>query len=1102
MTPSGNSGQTPFVFTFLVLFSGIVAVQQLSPLKASRPNIAGKTDQFSEFEKVNSRLWEDPFAAVNRHLSLEPNKPIRNKDREKDKDALISQLSWELYFNYRELKDKDNEEEKKILYLGVLFPGNNYFEDSETRRRRRYTILSGLGSNGYTPSKPDNIGYFFPKNPNSNFSEHYIAFEWLENGDNKILVLWLNETWLNSVSLNEKVNQLDGRIEKAKPLNRLNNLFHGLIALDKEDNNGKIPLSDGISTPDKEVGGGILIKITPANSQFKIIGPVGSGTLKNIIDEIEVSKEDELKAYFLNGLEILSPNATAEEEVLLADNSKKLCKVDKIQEKCKTVTDFFKAHLKKVSFIRVTPTDKQLAGKIWEELSLRCVEGDSNCNKERYNVAYISEWDTFYGRNLPITFNKIFNKDKDKHNPNESGETYFFKYMRGLDGQISAISDPKVSKSKSLSDKHNVVEFGQIEKAEGNNQFDYLRRIGEKLKKIDNDLFQQKREHLNAIGVLGSDIYDKLLVFQALKNDFPRTIFFTTDMDSRFLHKEQFNWTRNLIVGSGFGLQLNSKLQRSIPPFRDSYQTANFLAAQVAVHNFEETGKDTQITQGKMNSWLGPSVFEIGRTKAFNLGFPALLDKTEQVKLINMEISASTVHPIKNPVFHEKNAYLWGIQVGIGVLIFLFLYLVFPRFRNLFNTKRRVLFVITFFSLFAILIYSVLRDINSARGEPFGGFQGVSLWPTESIRFLAAFLSVVLIVRAWSHINANTQQLEQYFIPGSTTLPRKLSWKNKFFKCLWDTLNSKRTIRLLSRTFQIYEWKFLPKKFYTKGSELLEINPRIFWKKFQLLGSNCFRFRRAFFLVIIFFIFGRLLTLQWIPFTPYRGAFSLTFDKILLFGFVIPLFLFLVFFVVDATALCTRFLEELRSKPTKWKKESLNKLLCRNNISDDEVYYFNDWADIKIIAKQSEVIEKVIFYPFYVEFLLIISRSTLFDRWTTPLSLLIIFFVCLALPIILALKLQRAADKNRWKAHEEISRKLLEVKSKNSLNLNSDEKQNEKRLDLNTIEKQLEILKSEIETIKEGAFRPFTQQPVIRGLLVPFSGYGGIVLYEYLVMTI
>jgi hypothetical protein len=72
-------------------------------------------------------------------------------------------------------------------------------------------------------------------------------------------------------------------------------------------------------------------------------------------------------------------------------------------------------------------------------------------------------------------------------------------------------------------------------------------------------------------------------VLQALRPLLPDAWFFTTYLDAVFVQPSAQSATRNLLVASGFGLQLRPDIQGAIPPFRSNYQTAEFLAARVAI---------------------------------------------------------------------------------------------------------------------------------------------------------------------------------------------------------------------------------------------------------------------------------------------------------------------------------------------------------------------------------------------------------------------------------------------------------------------------------------------------------------------------------------
>ena len=165
-----------------------------------------------------------------------------------------------------------------------------------------------------------------------------------------------------------------------------------------------------------------------------------------------------------------------------------------------------------------------------------------------------------------------------------------FVYLRGLDGQTVEKDSGAVRSSGSEDSKRaNPASLEELRKwspdankAEGPAQFDYLSRLGDRLANLEKRL-SKKNRHIKAIGVVGTDVYDTLLILQALRHQFPNALFFTTDLDARFWHPRERDWSRNLLVTSGYGLMLHPDLQTRVPPFRDSMQTAQFAAALAAL---------------------------------------------------------------------------------------------------------------------------------------------------------------------------------------------------------------------------------------------------------------------------------------------------------------------------------------------------------------------------------------------------------------------------------------------------------------------------------------------------------------------------------------
>jgi len=108
---------------------------------------------------------------------------------------------------------------------------------------------------------------------------------------------------------------------------------------------------------------------------------------------------------------------------------------------------------------------------------------------------------------------------------------------------------------------------------------------------------------------VGSDVYDTLLILQALRPRLPDVVFFTTDLDARYSDPRELEWSRNLVIFSGYGLSLRDELQNGVAPFRDSTQGAQFLATLNALNDTNVSGADK----------IQPRRFEIGRRGPVNL---------------------------------------------------------------------------------------------------------------------------------------------------------------------------------------------------------------------------------------------------------------------------------------------------------------------------------------------------------------------------------------------------------------------------------------------------------------------------------------------------
>ena len=261
---------------------------------------------------------------------------------------------------------------------------------------------------------------------------------------------------------------------------------------------------------------------------------------------------------------------------------------------------------------RTIASDDALAKMLVAELGRRQVAGNAG-------IALVGQWDTAYSRRLAKLVEGAWYHAQRSSAP--SRQTDPDRRALGTHGSFVQLH-ARAWTARSPAPSPGTRERGcQVHRApSGEDQIDYLRRMRDALLAEDARRRQgcgwddRVSQHcgIRAIGVLGNDYFDKLLVLQALKPVFPNAVFFTTDLYADMLHPQDNAFTRNLIVASGFGLTLAQDWQREVPPLRDSYQTALLLTVRLAVQ--EALGIERRIQTPPP-----PRLFEIGRTQAVEL---------------------------------------------------------------------------------------------------------------------------------------------------------------------------------------------------------------------------------------------------------------------------------------------------------------------------------------------------------------------------------------------------------------------------------------------------------------------------------------------------
>lgn len=615
------------LITLIMVGGGLLIAFQ--PLTSSRPgggNTRLAVDTFDD-QAVDARLWQDPWGVAVADLE-KPQKDGTAHSITRFQDRLMEECFPKVPTRTPEENARSAKKEKelqilarRLQVLAVMIPGGPYVEDVERRLRSRRAVIEGLETTGYGPEKDHQIAYFcipwpnidpniaacvstlqknrgedetrwFPRTPEirSTRSTAIVAgdlivpYEWYEltrrddsEKPERLLVLWL----------------IDDAFRDA-PLARLADLISWF----------RFTICDQ----------------DPFLPVFKVLGPDNSGTLRKMVIEANVAPWNEDTRQCLAATHIYSSQASVAETQLfdgLSEVGKPRTSKDLIEQEVNE-QDVNEQDVKSLhprsdfSFERTNPSDEQIVATLWQEVERR---GLKIKDKLPDHIAIISERDTYYARALCSTFEQGAPRIDKKTPRKDIVKSYF--YLRGIDGKIpSNEKDEKEKKdSEEAADKNAKSNSRPTERTEGLSQADDIRRLAEQLK---------PDKKLKAVGLLGSDVYDKLELLKALRPILPDAVFFTNNVDARFTHPDEMNETHNLVIVSAYDLSLCKN--QPAPPFRDSYQTALFAATREAIGQIHDATPKF------------PFIFEIGRNGYTNLTESAPKNLKERAKQVGAAV--------------------------------------------------------------------------------------------------------------------------------------------------------------------------------------------------------------------------------------------------------------------------------------------------------------------------------------------------------------------------------------------------------------------------------------------------------------------------------
>ncbi len=933
----------------------------------------------SSDQDVEAREWDDPFTAVAVARSADARAQSAKSDQ-------TSPSAAEPIHNLNRLReDVGTHPHDPLLVLGVIVPGAPYADDMENRRRTRYAVLAGLSSSGYAPDDNEHVGYTNLALPPDTDGREIAAFEWFHREQPAgpgaqhaaVLVLWLDQD-----------NFREG------PLHRFSRIVDFIA-----------PVDAGFSSV--------------ANV---ILGPADSDGLSAMSNELEQGGCETLSKSG-RPIPIYSPRATAVDWWIVSSAVKKRY----FDTESDSRADHFNDRCEHVHLYRTVATDLAVLKSLYGELQYRGIRSVSE-------IALITERDTLYARLISRYFNgcdgtAASGPEFTVTGESDSSRPLCFTYLRGLDGLAPPAPDSTGS-STSPSDKTagSASTAASVpaapDTATGRGQLDYLRRLTLELASRRDDpscrwiskalyLGDQAgsasrcARRIKAIGVVGSDVYDKLLVLQALRSAFPRYIFFTTDLDARLTDVQNLPWTRELVVGSSLGLSLRPEVQGSIPPFRDTYQTATYYSTRRAVQELPGKHDDSE-RMIDLTYTHRPHVFEIGRSQAFDL----TVDRDARLacdKLDCRSIAESRSPPLWSTSSAGSSLLVGGLAILMGIIILAaamgdrwVLRLAAPLYSSGYAAQDRRRLVTAALTLSAIALASMwgwaslVHTLNNGdKRVPAPIFSGTSHWAASMFEALSILAVITLVIRGQRKLHDNAEEMfNEFQFPnsGETLINSYVAW-----------LRSPTTAR--RRRWKERLWLPLRR---LSGNKQDPLPTNEFFALENLVGQYLYRGRwqarllRVGFITLIASLL--LLVLEYILMVfefnmgvSFVRGFALIDTHYVERGIEDGISLlnlltvqFLIFWVADAMLLTRSFALALKEDKPNWPDTVIGNQMRSLGLSRT---WTESWLDLRLIAWRTGRVASLIWYPSLIIAAMAIAALTVefgeFGFASNPIALII-----------------------------------------------------------------------------------------------------------------
>lgn len=1127
---TGSGWKSPGLWLLLILTLGNFFGE--SPLEILRPT-AAQLRWRPESASTPSRVWEDPLDVAYRayHEAVpEGGESIAGKFGKIPLDNC-----------------------RKIFVVHT--PGGGYAEDRESRIRARYALASAMLDSGYRPESAESVHVFQFKEPEgANQEEHskkpetherqgrsnqrVIPFEWYASDPDsvdqgRLLVLWIDELQIDGDILDYHRHLLDAvAMHSESPTWSTKEISVSIIGPTDSKALKDIVIDRPLPEPDPNARfmsewRDVVMYSPWATADFGHYNDDGKSIHAYKIGGLPIYRtigtDDELAHQLLREIRLRLPDLMPLGDVGHVPDIRRLSfpgawrssEFVIITTAWISAIHSFGSRLPSVD--NVDPVD----GEVWRGLASLLQAARFVRPRAHTRIAIVHEQDTVYGERWRDEIDKKV-VELERNLFTQLGREYevqcdYFTYLRGFDGET-----PGRSGSLGANGSADGTEDG-AEYPAGYGQFDYVRRLQQQLTEHSrfSRLFASwtgesgssvsravSSDPYQAVIVLGSDVYDKLLILQALVPTLPDALYLTTDLDARLYAEKHSAFTRNLIVASHFGLQPEQESHQfeSAHVFRDCYQTSLYLALRRAVSN------EPPIEQ--VNSKFLGEVIEIGHSGpiACETGHEDGERERESPEEESPELAPATGHTVyagrgdereSSPpdsagagLFTETVGWLKSSTLGrlvtavspwnsdLAAFCYAIVLLAAACFwmspwslrlaKVIAEMHLKVHAAVISLALLlglAVLLFVLCEEIQdqarSGMGEPLAYFDGVCVWPSVFIKILGCAFCLFALLGTILRLRQNQYRIESSFLFGKHRR-RVLQARRRMRKEGKGVWRHSRLIPIwVINVIELLRWR------HSSIQHLWHYNFAIF-EYWPLRLARALAFASIFYWLVsqFFFAFG-------IPSSPARGELAYIADKASSFFFLYLLFV-LIFYILDSILVCTTFVQSFMSEKLKWPRNMIE------SVAPEALkYHTNEQVAVgqlrvELAQDVARVVQNLVYYPTIAICILLIARMGNLERWGWPPALNLTLGFVFVLTLAGMWRIASAAN--------EVRTSSIESLQKEEFRLAQCGKERE----------HIGMVIDRIAAMKDGIFAPLSEHPLVRAALLPLATLGSATLYGHL----